>query len=130
METMDGFNACVAADTKNIGVSYGSKLVRINEQNVDGLLYEEIMNVLKTCSVGTELKFIAMRELNKEWTKAKQLKEEANALYKQGKELRAIEKQSEAIKLNPTNKIFYSNRVLMYLKCNEYEKALLDCQIM
>ena len=63
-----------------------------------------------------------------QWTKAEALKEEGNALYK-GKQIgAAIERVSAAISAHPTNRIYYSNRILMYLNQQSYELALADCQ--
>ena len=70
-----------------------------------------------------------MNDLCVQWTKATALKEEANSDYKEGKTEIAIKKVSGAIELHPTNKILYSNRILMYLKTKNYELALADCQI-
>merc|ERR1712244_90160 len=41
----------------------------------------------------------------------------------------AILKVSNAIELHPTNKIYYSNRILMYLNSQQYQSALKDCQM-
>merc|ERR1719245_506418 len=57
------------------------------------------------------------------------LKEEANSDYKEKKTDLAIKKVSAAIELHATNKILYSNRILMCLNCKNYDLALADCQI-
>merc|ERR1719384_2332048 len=74
------------------------------------------------------LKFRANEELCAQWTKAESLKEEANALYKNKEIEAAIERVSAAISLHPTNRIYYSNRILMYLSLKSYALALADCQ--
>jgi tetratricopeptide (TPR) repeat protein len=67
-------------------------------------------------------------ELEKQLTEAEALKEEGNEYYKKGDAKSGIDYLSRAIALHPTNKVYYSNRVLMYLKIKDYGKALEDCQ--
>jgi len=130
METLDGFNALVAGDKKNqkVKLQYGSRLIKINSKRVDGMPFEDIMKTLQSTKTPIVLKFKANEELCAQWTKAEALKEEGNALYK-GKEMEtAIERVSAAISLHPTNRIYYSNRILMYLSLKSYALALADCQ--
>ena len=67
-----------------------------------------------------------MKQLKGE--QAEVFREKGNELYKQDKIQEGIAECSKAIQLHPTNKIYYSNRVLMYLKSNQLEAALEDCQ--
>eukprot|EP01084_Bolivina_argentea_P262388 443692_1 len=131
MENTDGFNGHIAADRKNIkvGLKYGSKLIKINRRKVTDLPYEEIVTILSRTKVPMTLSFIPIPTLHKQWTKAFQLKEEANEHFKNGFIKQAIKTVSNAIKLHPTNKTFYSNRILMYLTQHQYDNALNDCKI-
>lgn len=131
MEDKNGFNAHIAGDKKNdkIGIKYGSRLIKINNKRVEGLAYDEIFQILQKTKAPITLYFKEMNDLCAQWTKAMSLKEEANSDYKQKKTELAIKKVSAAIELHATNKILYSNRILMCLNCEDYELALADCQI-
>merc|ERR1711972_399983 len=50
-------------------------------------------------------------------------------LYKKKEIEAAIERVSSAISHHPTNRVYYSNRILMYLNQKSYDLALSDCQI-
>merc|ERR1712039_656093 len=128
---MNGFDAHIAGDKKNdkIGIKYGSRLTKINNKRVEGLSYDEIFEILQKCKAPITLYFKEFADLYTWGSKATDLKEEANNLYKEKKTEAAIEKVSAAIELHPTNKILYSNRILMYLNSENYELALADCQI-
>mmetsp|Transcript_19230 Transcript_19230/g.30477 ORF Transcript_19230/g.30477 Transcript_19230/m.30477 type:complete len:419 (+) Transcript_19230:106-1362(+) len=131
MESMDGFNAHVAGDKKNakLGLKYGARLIKINQQKVENLPFEEVFDILtQKAKFPITLQFVQLPELNARWTKAESLKDEANADFKSNAVETAIEKVSNAIELHPTNKIYYSNRILMYFKANKYDEALADCQ--
>jgi len=130
MATSDGFEAHVAGDKKNQKekLQYGSRLIRINNKRVDGLPFEDIMKTLQSAKTPIVLKFRAEPELCAAWTKAEALKEEGNALYKAGETSAAIDRVSAAIAAHPTNRIYYSNRILMFLKEGRHEMALADCQ--
>merc|ERR1712228_170315 len=131
MADMNGFNAHIAGDKKNdkIGIKYGALLIKINNKRVEGLSYDEIFETLQKTKAPITLYFKEMDELCSQWNKATALKEEANSDYKDKKTELAIKKVSAAIELHPTNKILYSNRILMYLNSENYELALADCQI-
>eukprot|EP00483_Globobulimina_turgida_P000594 UN00594 len=130
METMDGFNANVAGDKKNqkVHLKYGSRLIKINDKKVENLSYQEIFEILQKTKVPITLQFRQLNELCAQWTSAEKLKEEANIDYKNGNTVSAIKKVTSAIQLHPTNKIYYSNRILMYLNNKQYDLALADCQ--
>jgi len=130
MESMDGFNALIAGDKKNqkLKVPYGSRLVKINNKRVDNMPFEDIMKTLQSTKCPIVLKFKAMDDLCVQWTKAEALKEEANALYKSKKVEAAIDKVSLAISHHPTNRVYYSNRILMYLNQKSYDLAMNDCK--
>eukprot|EP00483_Globobulimina_turgida_P002129 UN02131 len=130
METMDGFNANVAGDKKNqkIPLKYGSRLIKINDKKVENLSYQEIFQILQKTKVPITLQFRQLDDLCAQWHSAEKLKEDANADYKSGDTRAAIKKVSSAIGLHPTNKIYYSNRILMYLNNKQYDLALADCQ--
>ena len=58
--------------------------------------------------------------------KAEKIKAEANVLFKNKHYDKAIEKYSEAIKLNPFVPVYYSNRAFAYIKEESYGYALAD----
>lgn len=57
---------------------------------------------------------------------AETLKEEGNAAFKANDFITAITKFTEALKLEPDNTSYYSNRSAAYLKKNDFDKALED----
>jgi len=59
---------------------------------------------------------------------ALQEKEKGNALFKEGKWTEAIECYSEAIRRNPEDPTFYSNRAACYLKIMQFSNALSDAE--
>mmetsp|Transcript_22760 Transcript_22760/g.36552 ORF Transcript_22760/g.36552 Transcript_22760/m.36552 type:complete len:393 (+) Transcript_22760:61-1239(+) len=130
MESSDGFNALCAGDKKNLklGINYGARLVKINDQKVEDMEFEQIMDLLQKAKAPFTLYFRDSPELNAQWTKADALKEEANNDFKESKVESAIEKVTAAIDLHPTNKVYYSNRILMFFRRKQYEEALKDCQ--
>jgi len=91
-------------------------LVSINEQKVENLFYEEIVKILQHTKAPFTLTFRENPELETEWTKAEEHREKGNEYYSEDKIDKAIEECSKAISLHQTNKIYYSNRILMYLK--------------
>merc|ERR1712039_1104635 len=109
---MNGFDAHIAGDKKNdkIGIKYGSRLTKINNKRVEGLSYDEIFEILQKCKAPITLYFKEFADLYTQWSKATDLKEEANNLYKEKKTEAAIEKESAAaafqtvVKLNPSFK--------------------------
>ena len=62
MESLDGFNALVAGDKKNqkLKLQYGSRLIKINNKRVDGMPFEDIMNMLQSTKTPITLKFRAV----------------------------------------------------------------------
>jgi len=58
--------------------------------------------------------------------KAEKVKAEANVLFKNKSYDKAIEKYTEAIKLNPFVPVYYSNRAFAYIKEESYGYALAD----
>merc|ERR1712228_304810 len=121
----------VAGDKKNgkLQLKYGSRLIKINDKRVENLSYQEIFEILQKTKTPITLQFKQFDELCSKWTEAAALKDDANTDYKNGNTESAIKKASNAIELHPTNKIYYSNRILMYLNCQQYNDALRDCQI-
>lgn len=51
-----------------------------------------------------------------------------NFQYKSGEYEKAIEQYTNAIQLDPSNPVYYSNRSMAYIKVNDYENALNDTQ--
>lgn len=130
MESLEGFNAHVAGDKKNakLKLPYGARLIRINKKNVDGLTYGEIMDALQKAKSPISLQFRKNEALCAQWKRAEAVKETANAEYKAKEIASAVSKVSAAIELHSTNRVYYSNRILMLLQTKEYEAALRDCQ--
>lgn len=60
--------------------------------------------------------------------RAMQLKQEGNALLKEGNLDGAIQKYTEAIATDPTQSTFYCNRAAAYTKKDNNEKAIEDCE--
>ncbi|CAN9512635.1 unnamed protein product [Ophioblennius macclurei] len=63
----------------------------------------------------------------KEVKKALALKEEGNALVKNGEHKKAIDKYSQSLKLNAAEVTTYTNRALCYLSVKQYRDAVRDC---
>lgn len=59
--------------------------------------------------------------------KAQKEKLKGNAEFAKEEYARALELYSRAIKLNPEEALFYSNRALVYLKLHRYKEAVSDC---
>uniref|UniRef100_A0A7S1NNF9 STI1 domain-containing protein n=1 Tax=Eutreptiella gymnastica TaxID=73025 RepID=A0A7S1NNF9_9EUGL len=59
--------------------------------------------------------------------KAAEAKERGNEFFKANKYPEAIQEYTEAIKRNPKDHTFYSNRAAGYMKMGEYNHALKDC---
>eukprot|EP00698_Gefionella_okellyi_P017137 TRINITY_DN496_c0_g1_i1.p1 TRINITY_DN496_c0_g1~~TRINITY_DN496_c0_g1_i1.p1 ORF type:complete len:298 (+),score=70.13 TRINITY_DN496_c0_g1_i1:51-896(+) len=72
---------------------------------------------------------MANDQLSQNQASAEQCKARGNGLFAKGKFRPAIDEYTEAISLFPTNGIFYSNRALCWMKLNEYDKAIQDCQV-
>ncbi|XP_031560926.1 stress-induced-phosphoprotein 1-like [Actinia tenebrosa] len=60
--------------------------------------------------------------------KAARLKDEGNKALQEGNTTKAIECYTEAILIEPTNHVFYSNRSAAYAKDGKYEQALEDAK--
>jgi len=135
--------AFVAACKANIdlGLKIGSQLVEVNGKWLDSdMNFKETLQLLaKSCSPEGKLCFRENGELNVKWTTADIKKTEGNELYKKKQIDASISKYSDAIKLHPTNKVYYSNKVLALLSKAEhslgdtspiYNEALSDCRAM
>lgn len=59
--------------------------------------------------------------------KAQREKQKGNAEFAKEDFVRALELYSRAIKLNPDEALFYSNRALVYLKLHRFREAVSDC---
>ena len=62
------------------------------------------------------------------FSKAEELKNASNAALKSGNNEEAIKHYSEAIKLDPSNHVLYSNRAAVYAKLERYEESLEDAK--
>ncbi|KAG5314107.1 RPAP3 protein, partial [Acromyrmex insinuator] len=70
---------------------------------------------------------LSKEELEKNYSKAIEYKQQGNDFVKQKKWDKAIASYSEAIKLFPYDAIFYANRALCYLKQDNLYSAEADC---
>lgn len=135
--------AFVAACKANIDLDLriGSQLVEVNGKWLDSdMNFKETVQLLaKSCSPEGKLCFRKNHDLNAKWTNADNKKTEGNELYKKKQIDASISKYSDAIKLHPTNKVYYSNKVLALLSKAEhsdgetssiYNEALADCRAM
>ena len=59
---------------------------------------------------------------------AAQFKDKGNAFLQAGDIAKAIESYTEAITLDPSNHVFFSNRSAAYAKDQKYEQALTDAK--
>jgi len=59
--------------------------------------------------------------------KAEEEKEKGNEAFKNGNNAEAIQRYSEAIKRDPKNPVYYSNRAAAYTRVAEYKLAEIDC---
>ncbi|KAL7721360.1 HSP70-interacting protein [Entamoeba marina] len=62
-------------------------------------------------------------------TKAEDLKKQGNDLLAKGDFEKAIEKYSDAIKIEPLNSIYFANRSLAYIKLSKFKDAELDINL-
>jgi len=58
---------------------------------------------------------------------ANQLKEQGNALFKQGEYERAVNLYSQAIQQTPSNPLLYTNRANARIKLKLWESVIDDC---
>jgi len=111
-------------------ITTGSLLIRINDERCFGWTFKKILERVQTCELPITAEFIKTPQLEKDWEKAEELKQEANKIYKQSEEpdkfKKAVEKYSEAIALHETRKEYYSNRVLCYFNEKQDNLALED----
>jgi len=117
--TENGFNYChVAGDSKNadLGLKYGSRLTHIDDELVINITFENILRKLQQTNHPVTFTFQPFPELEVKWKQADNLKNEANKSFKEKNMDKAIEECSKAIDLHPTNKVYYTNRILMYLQ--------------
>jgi len=59
--------------------------------------------------------------------KGEEEKEKGNEAFKNGDNAEAIKRYSEAIKRDPKNPVYYSNRAAAYTRMGEYKLAEVDC---
>ena len=73
----------------------------------------------------------ATDEYKEAWEKDdyKDAKEKGNAFFKEGKYPEAVEQYTEAIKRDPSNPTYYSNRAAAYQKLMDFVKAVDDSKM-
>lgn len=59
---------------------------------------------------------------------AETLKQKGNEAFSNGEWKKAAKIYRDAIKLNPSNPVLYSNRAICFIKLNDYARALKDCE--
>jgi len=131
MVTIDVREYChVAADPKNLDLNLkiGSRLTHIDDEDITNLSYENVLRKLQQTNHPVTFTFEPFANLEEQWLRADKFKNEANTAYKDKNYDKAIEDCSKAIELHPTNKIYYSNRILMYLGKKDYDNAWKDSE--
>ncbi|KAK8884126.1 hypothetical protein M9Y10_043231 [Tritrichomonas musculus] len=110
---------CSAEDTEHsdeLGVSIDclKEIWKIEDFNVSLPNVHSIVDLIPSPEHDTE--------------RAMQLKQEGNALLKEGNLDGAISKYNEAIATDPTQSTFYCNRAAVYTRKENHEKAIEDCE--
>jgi len=141
----EDLNSCPGEDLNNLFVTSdsetlklypklkaGSQLIKLNNEKVAGLSFKEILQKISTAAIPITTQFLENPELEKAWNEAEDLKIKANEMNKQKSDpdryQKALDLYSQAIKLHPTRKEYYGNRVLMYFGQKDFQKALSDCE--
>lgn len=79
-------------------------------------------------SDSTEIFKDNLKNINATIFQAAEFKDKGNAFLQAGDIAKAIESYTEAIALDPSNHVFYSNRSAAYAKDQKYEQALTDAK--
>jgi tetratricopeptide (TPR) repeat protein len=141
----EDLNSCPGEDLNNLFVTSdsetlklypklkaGAQLIKLNNEKVAGLSFKEILQKISTAAIPITTQFLENPELEKAWKEAEDLKIKANEMNKQKSDpdryQKALDLYSQAIKLHPTRKEYYGNRVLMYFGQKDFQKALSDCE--
>lgn len=61
--------------------------------------------------------------------KADEFKDQGNDLFKKGDYVKSIQMYTAAIALAPRTAVYYSNRAMAYLKLEQFERAIADCDL-
>eukprot|EP01012_Entosiphon_sulcatum_P015824 TRINITY_DN2079_c0_g1_i1.p1 TRINITY_DN2079_c0_g1~~TRINITY_DN2079_c0_g1_i1.p1 ORF type:complete len:569 (-),score=117.53 TRINITY_DN2079_c0_g1_i1:54-1733(-) len=124
-------------DNKTIAKAFARKAAALHKQN----LYDQSIAAYKA-SLLEHRNAETLAKLNKVEKEKKdaevaayvnpalaaEAKERGNALFAEQKFPAAIKEYDEAIKRNPTEHTYYSNRAAAYMKLGEYNAALKDCE--
>lgn len=134
--------AFVASSKANLelGLEIGSRVYEVAAKRVGESGFKHVVTMVSKLPPNGTLVFRKDPELNRKWKKAEQLKNEGNSLFSRKQLAESITKYSEAIHYHPTNKIYYSNKVLALLqkakvagagdKTAIFNEALADCRTM
>nr|AFV50602.1 heat shock 90/70 organizing protein [Frankliniella occidentalis]AGC70809.1 heat shock 90/70 organizing protein [Frankliniella occidentalis] len=125
------------ADFKLIAKAFtriGNAYKKLEEYSTAKVYYEKSMSEHRTPEIRSLLSDIEKKIKEKEAKayidpeKAEEAKEKGNELFKKGDYAEAIKYYSDAIKRNPEDSKYYSNRAACYTKLAAFDLGLKDCE--
>ncbi|KAK6636150.1 hypothetical protein RUM43_009802 [Polyplax serrata] len=126
------------ADFKLIAKAFmriGNSYKKLNDLKSAKINYEKSMSEHRTPEIRTllsDVEKIIKEEERKAYidpVKAEMEKEKGNELFKKGDYAGAIKHYTEAIKRNPDDEKYYSNRAACYTKLAAFDLGLKDCEM-
>lgn len=84
---------------------------------------QAILFVLKKLEIKTQV------STPEEKTRSEEMKNRGNDLFREGKLEESLEMYNQALELDPTNHLAYSNRALVFMKLDQVGRAIEDCLI-
>jgi len=120
-----GLLVCGDKKNKELGLKYGSLLIKVGGQRVALDSAKSISLKLKELKdFPVDLQFLESAELEAKWTKAVEHRTKGSGFYKETNLEKALEEYDAAIELHPTCKVLYTNKGLVLLKLDQPGKAL------